>query len=184
MSKIFGIQVKSLKIWEARDGYGTTANIYIDNKKVGTFYDDGNGGMPDIEFDDNKYYDVLKDRASKYFKKYPPVFGDKALSELKDGETLEKKYDFCYDMTAFMEEIIKLHQREKAFKNIVKKGCPFLLCSDYPFLASGPHPIPEYLGWHGDDADKIANMWIKAKKKQYPHLIVDIYRSLDDFIIE
>lgn len=45
-----GYGIKGLKSWEGRDGYGYQGTLTFENKKIGTFHDEGNGGCMDIDF--------------------------------------------------------------------------------------------------------------------------------------
>ena len=54
--------VKSVKTFWGRDGVGVNANMYYNNKKIGSIIDSGNGGPLDIYYDHrNEYKQVVKD---------------------------------------------------------------------------------------------------------------------------
>ena len=183
MAKILGVQLKSRKTWEAREGLGCTANIYMDNKKIGTFYDAGDGGCVDINIDTPEARNELARRAKKYFEKYP--FDTTGLDETKlDGKTFEEKYNFLVDTESFINEVDALYEREQFWKKQVKKGFKILLVCDYPFFASGPHPYIPMTMYGGKDPLRNVVNAISEHKKKWPLLKTKTYANPEDFIIE
>lgn len=101
MAAIKGVQLKSVKTFESRNGYGFSANLYINNKKVGVVGDEGRGGETDISIikkeDRETFYQIVQ----QYYQENP---ADSNAS-----------YDF-------VEELLGLSEMEKIFKNNLKKG--------------------------------------------------------------
>tara|TARA_R110002012_G_scaffold4795_3_gene21954 strand:+ start:5298 stop:5942 length:645 start_codon:yes stop_codon:yes gene_type:complete len=52
----FGLTVKSLKVFNGREGHGVNANIYLHNKKIAVCIDSGNGGELSYDFLDEVHY--------------------------------------------------------------------------------------------------------------------------------
>lgn len=183
MAKIYGVQVKGIKEWEAMEGTGIDANIYIDNKKVGRYYDAGNGGMPDVIIDNPEHSKVLTERVKQYFIDHP-VDRTGLTPEKLGGKSFEERYDFMMDDVAFIEEVISMTQNEKFFKKSQKQGYSILVVCDYPFFVEGPHPYIQPTMFGGRNPVKSANDFIMEKKAKFPHLIHKTYSTLEDFIIE
>lgn len=102
MAMIKGVTLKALKTHRGHEGEPLQqGNIYMDNKKVG-FYSDGDwGGPPTIHFDKPEAQVELTKRVEAYFAENPATF---------DGADM------------FFDELIKIIQLEKIFKNRAKQG--------------------------------------------------------------
>lgn len=183
MAKIFGVQLKARKTWEGREGIGCSSNIYMDNKKIGTFYDAGDGGSVDIRIDKPEMEKELNNRAKKYFEKFP--FDKTGLEEEKlMGKSFEEKYGFLVDTESFLEELDSLFETEKFWKEQVKKGRPVVLVCRYPFFASGPQPYIPMTAYGGANPSQRVVNAIKEHKKKWPLLKTKTYTCPEDFIID
>ena len=182
MARIYGVQMKAIKQWEARDGIGTSANIYIDNKKVGTFYDAGDGGCVDINIDTAEARQKLEERTKKYFENFP--FDKTGIEKKGFTGDFDKKYSFLTNSEAFLEEVYNLQNNENFFKKNVKKGFKMLVVFDYPFFAEGPHPYLPATMYGGKDPLATITKFVKEKKKQFPYLKTKTYGALEDFNID
>ena len=47
MAKIMNFQMKNIKRLTGREGYGYTASLYLDGKRIGTYADYADGGPED-----------------------------------------------------------------------------------------------------------------------------------------
>ena len=50
MASIKGFQLKNVKNTLGREGYGCTATMYLNGKKIGTYADYGDGGCEDVDY--------------------------------------------------------------------------------------------------------------------------------------
>lgn len=162
MAKLMGVQLKAVKRWEGMEGYGLSANLYIDNKKVGTVLDEGNGGMIFINVLREKQ-NLLDERRTKYFEKYPPV---------STSDT---------DEESFIYELIYKTEDESDFKKFVKRGYPIMVATEHPIVFDEPMPVCERVGCK---TFKAASDYIAEKKKEWPKMVFKTYGCLEDFIIE
>jgi hypothetical protein len=182
MAKVFGVQMKAIKKWESRDGFGLSANVYLDNKKVGTYFDNGDGSMPDLRLDNySETLPILKQRAKQYFEKYPV---DATGLELDDEDILEIRYPFLFDEDAFIEEVLRITENEKICKKEFKKGFKIVVLTDYPTFAKGAHPVPYYGRFIGTDAHVRAKEWMTEQKQKWPLIKLESHGNLEGFIIE
>lgn len=180
MAKIKGVKVVEKETWTGRDGYGLLADVFVDNKKVGTYRDDGDGSMPYLDTDASATK-IIKERAEKYFDEFPP---DLTGANITNKEDPKKKYHFMFDENAFIEEILALNENEKLAKKEYKKGYNVIVFTKYPIFAKGPHPRPFYGHFKGIDAGDKAKAWINAQKTEWPLMSFQICENLKDFTIE
>lgn len=111
MAKIYGMELKSVKDFEGKQGNGFSANLYLNGKKMATCLDEANGGQLEITFETKLSKEKLKDlytTVNKYYEDYPKYI----ISDANDyGKLLE-----------MVEEIYSLKENENHFKKQVKKG--------------------------------------------------------------
>lgn len=165
MATINGITVKALKTFEGREGTALQGNLYLNNKKIGFWSQDGDGG-PDRLYLDSAYSESKLEKALK-----------KAQNKEHDG--------FMF-MELFMQDVVILVESEKAYKKNAKNGYPIVI-----EVTDGYHV--SYLGCsktYTDMNDKelltrtsmqiesIKSSMFKNKEKQ-----IKVYRSPDDFVI-
>ena len=106
MAKIFGVEVKAVK--NHRDHEGCTihsGNIYVDGKKIGSWEDSYMSGPPDYDIPDGTVWNDLVARADRFYDTM------KADSSAYKG-----------DPDVLIYELIQLNEREKTFKECLKKG--------------------------------------------------------------
>lgn len=165
MATINGITVKALKTFEGREGTACQGNLYLNNKKIGFWTQDGDGG-PDS------------------------IYLDSAYSELKLENTLKKaqnkENDSFMFMELFMQDVVTLVESEKAYKKNAKHGYPvvievtdgyhvsYLGCSKPCAYMSDK----ELLARTSRQIESIKSNMFKNEEKQ-----IKVYRSPDDFVI-
>ncbi len=112
MASIKGWQAKNIKHFRGRDWGGVECDLYLDGKKVGFYYDDGNGGEADIDFVSKELEEKVKADAKTYYAEHPltGICAD-----------LPPTYDL------FLGEVLALHDIEKEYKKMSKMGFPFML---------------------------------------------------------
>lgn len=182
MAKIYGVQLKSIKVWNGMEDQGMEANLYMDNHKIGSVYYGGDGGPMNIYVDNKEDKEEFKERVNRYFKKFPI---DTTGYDAKDynGQKAEEWIKFLMTPEAFVDELCNLNMNEKAFKKYTKEGYKLLLVCDYPIFASG-NPYIQPMVFGGSDPLKSVTTFIRKKKEAHPLLKCKVYGALDDFVIE
>lgn len=174
MAKIYGVQLKSVKMHMTSDGYATYANIYLNNKKVGAMHDDGVGAGMWADFVTNEDGKILTDIAKRFYEKNPTYFIESDIN------------DFGILLNFLEEELLLLHDIEKEYKANSKKGYTVTLLlqthnrNENPFAIRENYDTPLILGvtkWDDDMKKHIRNKYPKYKN-------ITVYSSLEDFIIE
>lgn len=174
MAKIKGIQLKAVKSFETMDGFAISANVYLNNKKVGEIIDEGNGGGMYGHFNGPKIEEELATIVKKFYEENPRYFIIKPKNNL--GWIIE-----------FIEsELLELHDIEKEFKKNSKKGFGIML-----FLSTHSRmedPFNNGIPYEGEQMVSV-RVWDKKMeemiKKDYPNFKnIRIFKSLEDFIIE
>ena len=111
MAKINDFQLKGVKMFQGRDGYGVNANLYYKGKKVAFVLDEGCGGMLDIDYvyvDHSKREEISKEiekEAREYYKRNPKHLLNPKMQILD-----------------LVEDLLKLDYLEKVYKKELKKG--------------------------------------------------------------
>lgn len=101
------IEIKGLKTFVGREGYGFNANLYVNGKKTAFIADDANGGPFFYEVFDKKVFGELSD----YVKTLP---------------SLKTEYgDLEMDMDLFLDDYIAKYEADKKLKNICKTKTAF-----------------------------------------------------------
>lgn len=139
MASIKGFQMKNVKRTLGREGYGCTATMYLNGKKIGTYADYGDGGCEDVSYvskeakenmmkviiayakeNPNDFViDLYKKRPNQYkeecerFKKYHPYIPDEDITI----QTMASN-----SIVYIVEDFLNLLDMEKEYKKYVKKG--------------------------------------------------------------
>lgn len=160
MASIKGIQLKALKMYQTPSGTDFSANLYIDNKKVGQTVDVGDGGPIRIHFDKPEAQGVFEERMKTYFEENPTDV---------DGED------------DFIVELIHLFEAEQMYKKNVKKDAHILITMQFhertntvDSLLKKDFKEPILLSITNED---ILDELIEERKP----VEYQIYRSLEDF---
>ena len=139
MASIKGFQMKNVKNTLGREGYGCTATMYLNGKKIGTYADYGDGALEDVEYvskeaeadmmrviiayakehPDNYIINLYKERPQQFkeecerFKKYHPYIPDEDITI----ETMASN-----SIVYIVSDFLNLLDMEKAFKKYQKQG--------------------------------------------------------------
>lgn len=139
MASIKGFQMKNVKRTLGREGYGCTATMYLNGKKIGTYADYGDGGCEDVDYvskdaesdmmrtiiayakeNPNDFIiNLYKERPQQYkeecerFKKYHPYIPDEDITI----QTMASN-----SIVYIVEDFLNLLDMEKDFKKYQKKG--------------------------------------------------------------
>ena len=179
------IQLKAVKKTCGMEGYGFTANIYINKKKIGTYADYGDGAMGNCTFDGKDaekqlillIVEYAEKRPNKYivdmYKKEPDRYKEamertKKMFPYIPEEKLTMNVISSLDFDYIMEELYDLIENEKEFKKALKKG--------YGYLAYSEHRNSSIMY----PADWTEDQVRTDMKKEG---LVILYKSLNDFII-
>ena len=180
MASIKGFQMKNVKRILGREGYGCTATMYLQGKKIGTYVDYGDGALEDVvyvskeaememmkviiayakEHPNKLIIDLYKERPQQFkeecerFKKYYPYIPDEDITI----ETMASN-SIVYIVSDFLE----LLDMEKEFKKYQKKG--------YRAISVDGDKFSVYPASWSDERIKD---YAKGKK---------LYMSLDNFIV-
>ena len=71
MAKIMNFQMKNIKRLTGREGYGCTASLYLDGKRIGTYADYADGGPEDVEYISKEAEEAMMKTIIAYAKKVP-----------------------------------------------------------------------------------------------------------------
>lgn len=161
MAKIKGIQLKAIKNFQGRQGYGLSANLYFKGKKVGFVIDEANGGAIDVMVE-SPYREEVYELINERIKEQNGVLG----------------YD---DDEAFINELIELTESEKILKREIKKGAKVISkfcyhdrnCSFEEYFAAKESEMYSF---------KTESAYELQKAKLKPNF-TKTYRTLEDFII-
>lgn len=182
MASIKKITLKSIKHWKGHDWQGTEADIYLDNKKIGHYYDDGWGGPPSIEFGDDGTAGSGKEANARYGKtaqeRAEEVNGIVAeyFKERPDSIILDGLSEFFYDL-------IDLCDSERTFKKAMKKGCShWAKVGNHPTTEPRPIPIPSEYELTGYTEKDVEDFKTEMIRRGYDK--IEVFSKLEDFIIE
>lgn len=101
------IQIKHMKIFIGREGYGFNASLYVDGKKVAFIMDDANGGPFHYDVFDKVVFAELE----SYVKTLPPIVSEWGELEM--------------DMDLFINEAVQKVEEEKKLKNLCRTKTVF-----------------------------------------------------------
>lgn len=168
MAKIYGVELKAIKYFEGREGIGFNSNIYLNNKKIGTFSDYAFGAMEEYSFDSKttkEQIQELRELAEQYFNDFPMYLfypQDKVVE--------------------FLSEILKLKEIEDSFKKERKKNSECIIIT-----GSFEKRTELQLSDVADEVIVSINHYDKVKVSNYikkqGFIEYNIYKSLEDFII-
>lgn len=159
MASIKKITLKSLKFFEGRNGQGYNANIYFNNKNIGSCQNlaDGSGDIR-IYIEDNE----VKYKINKIIEDF-----SKQYITFSDYSTIIENFFAC---------LVELIEIEKLYK----KGKRFAICQDVFADCELDNYFDKVISF---DDIKLAECSLKKyQEKGYKNL--KLYKSLDDFIIE
>ena len=71
MAKIKNFQMKNIKNILGREGYGCSASLYLDGKRIGTYVDYGDGGEESVEYIAPKMEEKMMKFIINYAKEHP-----------------------------------------------------------------------------------------------------------------
>lgn len=162
MATIKGIGFKALKSFQTGDGVGFSANLYMDNKKVGFAQDQGCGG--EVEFHILKPEDRAEysKRVQEYYKENPAE--------------MDNEYDF-------INELYEITETEKQFKKNAKKGFPIIIQMSFHKRTDTIEQV--FAGGYKPDimvGVRDENVAQSEIEKQKP-VEYKIFRTLEDFNI-
>lgn len=170
MAQIMNLQLKAVKTFVGHDGYGLNANLYLNNKKVAFVLDEGCGGELDIQFFDKEKRDEVFAIANRYYKKYPKFL-------LYDADWAK--------LIQLVEELYALHETEKYFKKMNKKGYPIVVEIRYCKRADN---FLENYDATKKDCMVALKVWNEETKKmvleEYEPAEYKVYEKLEDFVVE
>lgn len=163
MASIKGYSLKAIKTFLGQEGYGFSANIYLNKKKIGFVYDNADGGQLSINID-NALYGDFETAVKKYYVEHPATF---------EGEDM------------FIEELFALTEQEKDYKKMVKKGYPVFMVVSY----EKRNARPDELFGRGLKPDRSMGIRslddVEDVKQDFPDAVeFHVYKSLEDFNIE
>ena len=179
MASIKGFQMKNVKNILGREGYGCSATMYLNGKKIGTYVDYGDGAPEEVdyiskeaeiemtkviiayakEYQNDFIVNLYKERPQQYkeecerFKKYHPYIPNEDITI----ETMASN-----SIVYIVDDFLKLLDMEKQFKKYQKKG--------YKAISIEGNNLCAYPSSWSDEKIKES-----AKGKT-------LYMSLDDFI--
>nr|WP_317428556.1 hypothetical protein [uncultured Blautia sp.] len=190
MAGIMGINLKAIKKTVGREGDGFLANVYLNNKKIGTVADYGDGGGYEICIEQEKK--LFEEIVQKYYEKYPELdnFALKSTKEYLERKAkgtlpmrdFSKRDDFPLDEVfyePFFSKLYCLHCLERDFKKGLQKGYSALVIVSYVYIPGEPLALDEayYTG-----GSKEAFEEIKSHVKRLAFEITQ-YTSMNDFVI-
>jgi hypothetical protein len=118
------ITIKSLKTGFGHDRSGCMCNVYLDNKKIIQFHDDGYGGESDIDYVKPEHEKILNDHIEKF---------DSASinSWLKDlGCKWADSSDRRFVIEMLITGAMQLAEKERILKKIERLCVSKIVCGD------------------------------------------------------
>jgi hypothetical protein len=181
MASIKGFQLKNVKRTVGREGYGCTATMYLNGKKIGTYADYGDGGCADEKYnskeDEKNMVKVILDYAKEHPNKFIVNLYKKNPEQYKkECERFKRYYPYIQDKDITLEsmasnsisyivcDFLELLEKEKLFKKYQKQG--------YRAMATDDETIAAY-----------PNSWSDQKIRDAAKNRI-LYMSLDDFNIK
>ena len=157
MAKIYGVEIKTYKGFMGMDNMAFTANLYMDDSKIGTVSNEGYGGSNNIVFNTEESEKAFRTRVKQYFDKYPHQFASADW---------------------FINELLELQEFERLFKEESKKGRGILMVMRYNQRVGKFDPRKDVLVAL-DNIREIPLLLKKYEPKEH-----QIYKELSDFVIE
>lgn len=179
------VQLKAVKKTCGMEGHGFMANIYVNNKKIGTYADYGDGAMGICSFDNEEAEKQLRSLIVDYAEKYPNEYiVDMYIADperyKQDKERYAKIFPYIpkerltmnvvssLDFDCMAQKLYCLCEDEKEFKKARKKGYGYLAVSEY-----GTKSVMYPADWTEEQ--------VRADMKEEG--LVILYKSIDDFVI-
>ena len=158
MASIKGWHVKNVNQFRGRDWMGVECDIYLDGKKVGFYFDEGNGGEVNLELINQEIEARANEDAKTYFSEHPMI-------------------GLCADLPPtvdlFIAEVIALEDLEKEHKKMSKMNFPYMLV---------------YKESEDDFDDQVKGFNLKAARQRFIDkntiYAVRCYDKPEDFIIK
>jgi hypothetical protein len=139
MASIKGFQLKNVKQTLGREGYGCTASMYLNGKKIGTYEDYGDGGCEDVTYVSKEAEETMTRVIIEYAKEHPSKFivnlyHERPQQFKEECERFKKYHPYIADeditietMSAnsivyIVEDVLNLMDHEKYFKRYQKQG--------------------------------------------------------------
>ena len=179
MASIKGFQLKNIKNILGREGYGCTATMYLNGKKIGTYADYGDGACEEVNYVSNEAEMEMMKVIIEYAKTYNNEFTINLYKERphqyeEECKNFRKQYPYIPEsdiniqtmasnsIVYIVEDFLNLHDLEKIFKQYTKKG--------YKCISIDGDTITAYpISWSEEKIESHA----KGNK---------IYKCLTDFI--
>lgn len=179
MASIHGLQLKAVNLFEDHEGCPAyQGNIYLSNRKIGTYSNDYMCGPDHIDLDFPYSLKLLEEELKR-------LHEDIVVLPIGTG----MPYARAYTAEDLFLDILSLNGKERLFKKVTKDaGYCGILTIDCG-MESSSYKLPKYLSTATEES--IVNMFDGEIKKfetgyQYKYLEtgeckVEVYRSLDDF---
>lgn len=162
MASIKGISLKGIKKTHGMEDEGFIANLYLNNKKIGSCADYGDGGPLSIRYDNPNTEAVFQKLVREYYSEHPA-----------EDPRLEDSEFFIY----------KLHTLtllEASYKKGSKVFWPDMVYLDVPFTYDGK--MPEHDIFYCMDGET-ARAQAKVLEAKYQGCTAVVFTSIADFNI-
>lgn len=162
MASIKNVQLKGIKVGFGHDGGGFNANIYLNNKKIGSTLDDGWGGPLQVDIEKEK----------------------EAFAQLTEEYAKEENETLLSADEKIIHDLLTLNDLEKEYKKAVKKGYSSILHLDYyPRNDDGSHKVDVPIPYPSEETylcaeEKQIDLLLKQKKP----VRYSVFRKAEDFI--
>lgn len=180
MASIKGFQMKNVKRTLGIEGYGCTATMYLNGKKIGTYAYYGDGGCEDVSYVSKEAEHNMMKVIIAYAKENPNdyiinIYKERPRQYKKECERFKKLYPYISDeditiqtmssnsIIYIISDFLNLLETEKIFKKYQKKGY-------------------RAISVKGNNLCAYPNSWSDEKIKNDANGN-KLYMSLDDFII-
>lgn len=174
MAKIFGVEVKNVKVFSDHEGMGIRkCNVYIDGKNVGTFEDDYMGGSAHYGMSRSDL-STLEKRANAFYRIYKWHDGTEWLS----AECFNGDADVLIDVAMDLKEL------EKDYKRLEKLGAKSMVVIHSPSFSTrdGFGLRAVFPDWETRFKDKIEEK--KARFPKWARTHVNYFAGRESFIID
>ena len=139
MASIKGFQLKNVKNIRGREGYGCSATMYLDGKKIGTYVDYGDGGCEEVDYISKEAEIKMMKVVIDYAKEHPNdflvnLYNERPQQFIEECENFKKYHPYIMEEDITVEtmsgnsivyivsDFLKLFDMEKQFKKYQKKG--------------------------------------------------------------
>lgn len=139
MASIKNFELKNIKRTLGREGYGATATMYLNGKKIGAYADYGDGAGGECDYISKKAKEEMMKLVIEYAKTHPNeyivnLFKNEPKRFEEECEIFKKYHSYIPDEDITMEtmsskseeyivcDLLKLVEREKILKRNLKKG--------------------------------------------------------------